>query len=123
MCLLMLLYQMPEPSNALPPNIETLANLVNRLEGIPLAHIHLHPTPGMKTVADVVEIERRENRLCALVDAVLVEKAIGFKEPILAALLTTFLQDFVGPQNLGIVVGAGTIRFPRIWCASRTPPR
>ena len=37
-------------------------------------------TPGTATVDDVTAIHDRENRLCELVDGVLVEKVMGFRE-------------------------------------------
>ena len=35
----------------------------------------------------MIEVERREDRLCELVDGVLVEKAMGFRESLLAVAL------------------------------------
>jgi Uma2 family endonuclease len=74
----------------------------------------MNPLPGLATEADVLEAERKYNRLCELVDGVLVEKAMGFTESILAAVLIEVLRGFVVPRNLGAVTGAdGTVRlFP-----------
>src|SRR4051794_20330640 len=94
--------------------LETLAELVERLGDIPLSRIRLQPAPGTATEADVVALERGEKRLCELVDGVLVEKAMGFKEACLAGALLALLRDFVVPRNLGLVSGAdGMVRlFP-----------
>ena len=69
---------------------------------------------GLATEADVLEAERTQNKLCELVDGVLVEKAIGYCESLLAILLGRILLDFVEPRNLGLVSGAdGSMRlFP-----------
>lgn len=96
--------------------LETLAELVEQLGGIPLSRIRLQPAPGTATEADVVALEQREKRLCELVDGVLVEKAMGFKEACLAGALLALLRDFVVPRNLGLVSGAdGMVRlFPNL---------
>ncbi len=62
----------------------TLDELVERLGGIPLSRILAHPAPGMATEADLLEAERRYDRIYELVDGVLVEKAMGIRESILA---------------------------------------
>lgn len=55
----------------------TAADLVERFGPIPLGRIRFHPPPGEATQRDVVEIHDREDRLCELVDGVLVEKTVG----------------------------------------------
>ena len=45
------------------------------------------------------------NRVCELVDGVLVEKSIGFRESLLAGVLIEFLSRFVRLQKLGLVSG------------------
>ncbi len=62
------------------PEIKTLADLWERLGGIPLERIWFHPAPGTATEKDVTAAEVRENRLCELVDGTPVEKAVGFEE-------------------------------------------
>jgi Uma2 family endonuclease len=99
---------------ASPSTIETLADLLERLGGISPDRIRFHPAPGKATEEDVVAVEKRENRLCELVDGVLVEKAMGFREACLAGALLALLREFVIPRNLGLVSGAdGMVRlFP-----------
>jgi len=96
------------------PTIDTLADLLERLGGIPPERIRYQPYPGTATEEDVIRIEQEENRLCELVDGVLVEKAMGFRESLLAAALADFLRQFEVPRNLGLVTGAdGMVRlFP-----------
>ncbi len=103
-------------STALVPKTWTVADLLERLGSVPANRVRLHPHPGTATVQDVITIEARENRLCELVDGVLVEKPMGFYESRLAIALSYFLEDFLTLHNLGIVAGAdGMIRLaPRL---------
>ena len=84
----------------------TAADLVERFGPIPLCRIRLHPPPGSATERDVVEIHDREDRLCELVDGVLVEKTVGTYESYLAVLLAQLLGDYVRRHDLGILLGA-----------------
>ncbi len=94
-----------------PPTVRTLADLLERLGGIAPGRILIRPAPGTATEADVLEVGRREHRLCELVDGVLVEKAMGLRESILAGAILAWLRGFVIPRNLGVVSGAdGTMR-------------
>src|SRR4051794_23175825 len=86
-----------------PTSIRTLADLMDRLGGVPLGRIRFHPFPGTATVQDVIAIEAKEGKLCELVDGVLVEKAMGFTESMLAAFLIAALDAFVRPRNLGLI--------------------
>ncbi len=70
-----------------PPTIRTLADLHERLGGIPLHRIRYHPAPGTDTEADVLVHPHGEKRLCELVDGVLVEKPMGYYESRWAAIL------------------------------------
>jgi Uma2 family endonuclease len=101
---------------------DNLQELVERLGNIPLSRVRLKPPLGLATEADVLEADRRGNRLCELVDGVLVEKAIGYSESLIALLLGRYLLDFVEPRKLGLVSGAdgcvrlfsGLIRIPDV---------
>ncbi len=93
------------------PSIETLADLLSRLGDIDPARVRFHPAPGTATERDLLDVHRRESRLCELVDQTLVEKAMGFRESWLASLLIRALLNFVQPRYLGVVTGeAGMIR-------------
>ncbi len=89
------------------PEIPRVADLLERLGGISPVRVRFYPLPGTATEADVVEIEAREKRLCELVDGVLVEKPMGFKESQLAAAIVTAISVFVKPGKLGVVTGEG----------------
>jgi Uma2 family endonuclease len=71
----------------------------------------MHPAPGTATVEEVLAYLDGEKRLCELVDGVLVEKAMGFYESLVAGVLIGYLHVFLSEQNLGVVLGAdGTVR-------------
>jgi Uma2 family endonuclease len=93
---------------------DTLADLLEQLGDIPAHRVLWKPAPGTATEADVIEIRRRENRLCELVDGVLVEKTMGLEESGYAVLLAYYLVEFLMRNKLGRVYGAdGTVRlFP-----------
>lgn len=115
------------------PELETLADLIERLGGIPLRRVRLHPPPGTATEADLLDLARRDDRLYELVEGTMVEKAMGYKESILALVLAGLLRDFVVPRNLGLVSGpdgtvrlfGGLVRIPDVAFASwdRVPGR
>jgi Uma2 family endonuclease len=93
--------------------VKTLAELLHRLGDVPPERIRFKPLPGTATVKDVIEIEAHEDRLCELVDGVLVEKPMGFTESRIALLLGTALQNFMNEHDLGVVTGeSGMIRMP-----------
>jgi Uma2 family endonuclease len=93
------------------PETETLRDLLDRLGNIPPERIRLHPAPGTATEADVLARPHGEKRLCELVDGVLVEKAMGFYESVVAGVLIHLLQGFLDSQPLGVVSGPdGTLR-------------
>ena len=100
----------------------TAADLFRRFGPIPLRRIVMHPAPGTATEEDVTRLDDHEDRLCELVDGVLVEKAMGWYESYLAGWILTHLNNFVGPRRLGLVAGAdgmyrlnpGLVRIPDV---------
>src|SRR5437870_6122125 len=97
-------------------SLVTIGDLLEELGDIPPWRVRLRPAPGTATERDVIAVEARENRLCELVDGVLVEKAPGFYESRVAALVFHFLEEYLEEHDLGIVVGAdGMMRLaPRL---------
>lgn len=93
----------------------TLADLVDRLGGIPLNRIKLHPAPGTATEADVVRV-----RCCELIDGVIVEKDMGWEQSCWQYILGWFIEDYLRRNRIGILAGAdglsrlqpGRIRIP-----------
>lgn len=110
----------PTPPLSAPP--PTFADLVAQLGDVPLERIWLYPLPGTATEQDVLHANDHLDRLCELVDGVLVEKAMGFRESLIAAELISLLKVFVKPRRLGLVSGAddmmrlttGLVRIPDV---------
>ncbi|HVC97286.1 MAG TPA: Uma2 family endonuclease [Pirellulales bacterium] len=91
--------------------IRTLADLLERLGGVPLDRIRFHPAPGTATIDDVIRIQDKEGVSCELVEGVLVEKTVGYNESRLAMYLGGLINAFVISRNLGLVTGAdGTMQ-------------
>lgn len=98
------------------------ADLLEHFGPIPLWRIRTIPSPGAATEDDVLEIHHREDRLCELVDGVLVEKTVGTQESYLAVLLSRLISEFVESHDLGFVLGSdgmarlnpGLIRIPDV---------
>jgi Uma2 family endonuclease len=91
----------------LPAQVVTFADLLDRLGNVPLDRIRVHPAPGTATEDDV--IVGCEERLCELVDGVLVDKPVGFHESLLATLLIRSIGRFLDEHDLGHVLGADTM--------------
>ncbi len=98
---------------------QTLAEALRAIGDVPLERIRF--PVGNATEEDVVRwLDGRDKHICELVDGVLVEKAMGYRESLLAAYIGRKLDEFAEEQNLGIVTGAdgpyrlrpGRIRFP-----------
>jgi Uma2 family endonuclease len=94
--------------------MKTIADLVDHLGGIPPERILLDPLPGTATEEDVIAAEAaREKRLCELIDGVLVEKAMGAKESLIAVVIISLMEAFVEEHDLGVVLGADGML--RLW--------
>jgi Uma2 family endonuclease len=101
---------MPQSESA-TTGFVTLADLHDQLGGIPLERIRMVPPPGAATEKDLLRVLESEDRICELVDGVLVEKTMGYFESRLAIALAFYLERFLETHDLGIVLGAdGTLR-------------
>ncbi|MFO7905374.1 MAG: Uma2 family endonuclease [Pirellulaceae bacterium] len=89
------------------PGEWTLADLVGELGGIPLERIRANPPLGTATEEDVLRSKSRHNRICELIDGVLVDKPMGTYESLLAAVLIEILAPYVREKDLGLVLGEG----------------
>jgi Uma2 family endonuclease len=105
------------------PNREwTIADLQRRFGPMPFGRIRQNPAPGTATEKDVLWLNDHEDRLCELVDGILVEKTVGLEESWIAGRLVTLLNLHVEPRNLGLVTGAdgmfllaqGLVRIPDV---------
>ena len=89
-----------------------VADLQNRLGGIPLNRICLIPPPGCAVEDDVIRLQDHEHRLCELQEGILVEKVMGWYESLLAGLIVTRINVYLESHNLGKVLGPdGTLCF------------
>ncbi len=82
----------------------TFSDVLSALGNISVARVRLEPKPGTATVDDLIRVNR-SNGMCELIDGTLVEKAIGWRESMIAMVLARFLGEFVGARNLGFVSG------------------
>lgn len=95
----------------------TLADLVERLGGIPLERIKLHPAPGTASEADVVRF-----KCCELLDGVIVEKDMGWEESVWQVELAGIIRDFLKGNRIAVIAGAdglarmtsGRVRIPDV---------
>lgn len=95
--------------------IDSLSDLLQNFGHYPPERIRMRPSPGSATENDVLTVEQKEGKLCELIDGVLVEKAMEFRESLVAAEVTTQLKNHVKLKKLGIVTSAdGTVMlYPR----------
>jgi Uma2 family endonuclease len=83
----------------------TVEDLAARVGAIPLWRIRNDPRPGCASEEDVERILRAEDRICELIDGVLVEKAVNDESAGLASVLVHLLGIFVVPRKLGWLLG------------------
>lgn len=84
-----------------------LSDVVEHLGGVPLERIRVFPPLGTATEQDVLESKSRYNRICELIDGVLVEKIMGTYESMLAVVLIGYLELYMRQHDLGIVLDSG----------------
>lgn len=80
------------------------SDMLNDLGGIPVERICVDPTPGHATVEDLVRLNG-QGGMYELIDATLVEKAMGWRESLIAMVLGRFFSEIVAKHNLGLVSG------------------
>jgi Uma2 family endonuclease len=84
----------------LPPT--SFAYLHAQLGGVPLTRIRRDPPPGSATEDDLL---RAPKPTCELIDGVLVEKAMGNRESLLALFLGGLIRTHVDKTDAGVVLG------------------
>lgn len=80
------------------------SDMLNDLGGIPVERVCVDPTPGHATVEDLVRLNA-QGAMYELIDATLVEKAMGWRESLIAMVLGRFFSEIVAKHNLGLVSG------------------
>lgn len=89
------------------------ADILMDLGNIPASRVRSEPKPGTATVEDLLRVNS-QGGMCELVDGALVEKAMGWRESMIAMALGSIIRSFVLTRNLGVVSGAdGFIRILR----------
>ena len=83
----------------------TMADVQERLDGIPAGRIRTFPAPGTATEEDVLRVMSRTGRICELVDGILVEKVMSSFGSRLAAILIYLIEAFLDDHDLGVVLG------------------
>jgi len=81
-----------------------LSETLTELGGISAERVRLKPNPGQATINDLLTVNA-SGGFCELVDGTLVEKAMGWSESLIAAVLIELLGRFVRRENCGLVSG------------------
>ena len=87
-----------------PPALATIDKVLERVGGVHPSRVRSIPAPGTATIADVIRIQEREDRLYELVDGILVEKVMGTPESFVAGELFYHLRSFLGQEDLGFAL-------------------
>lgn len=97
----------PNPPAAPPPTPggwATVADLLHQLGDVPPERVRMTPYPGTATLADLIEANEHKNGVtCEWVDGTLVEKAMGFTESGLAAILLFEFEFYLRQNDIGMV--------------------
>lgn len=88
----------------------SLADIQHHLGDVPPNRIRSYPPPGFATVLDVEQIQAKKERLCELIDGILLEKPTGWYESALANWIITALNNYLLTNPIGKTLGeAGTL--------------
>jgi len=82
----------------------SLADLLVDLGSIPVERVRMNPSPGSATMDDLIRVNG-QGGMFELVDATLVEKAMGWRESLIASLLCELLRQYLRHHDLGLVTG------------------
>jgi Uma2 family endonuclease len=82
----------------------SFTEMLNDLGGIPIERVCMDPAPGHATIEDLLRLNG-QGGMFELVDATLVEKAMGWRESLIAMVLGRFFSEFVAKHNHGLVSG------------------
>ena len=89
------------------------SDILMDLGNIPANRVRLDPKPGTATVNDLLRVNS-QGGMCELIDGALVEKAMGWRESLIASLLCELLRQYLRVHDLGLVSGPdGFVRILR----------
>lgn len=83
----------------------TLDDYLVLLGGIPANRVRLPPPLSQAAIEDLI-IAHQQGSLCELVDGMLVEKAMGYEQSVVAATILRIIGWYVSKHGLGLVSGA-----------------
>jgi Uma2 family endonuclease len=100
----------------------TLADVQKRVGELPPHRVLVYPAAGTATEADLLDNSVTGNRVCELVDGILVEKAIGARDEYLSFWIGVLIHNFAAEHQLGAVFGSqgpvrlklGLVRLPDV---------
>jgi Uma2 family endonuclease len=109
------------PITSLPTLADTLAQL-STLGDIPAERILMWPLPGTASIHDLTHVHTSGLQLVELIDGVLVEKAVGALESLLALRISFLLAGYLEQHDLGRLLGPdgmlqlrpGIVRLPDV---------
>lgn len=91
---------------------QTIADVQERIGNVPDSRLRVYPAPGTATIQDLLDDSVTGGRPCELVDGILVEKTMGFREGFLAMWIGSLINEHLKAHNVGLVAGADSgIRF------------
>ena len=103
---------MPLETTKTKTSFRTIADVQERLGHIPESRILSFPAPGTATVQDLLDESVTNGRLCELVNGILVQKTMGFREGFLALWIGTIINEYLKDHNVGLAAGADSgVRF------------
>src|SRR5579885_1994668 len=97
------------PRTKANPRFRNIAELLERLGGIPAWRVCADPLPGTATRKDLLRLHSREDKLYELIDGTLVEKAMGAPEGQVEIELSSRLEWFVEQHDLGFLYSASAL--------------
>ena len=81
-----------------------LSEILEELGSISSDRVRREPAPGHATIDDLLKVHAKGGQV-ELIDGILVEKAMGWRESFLAAVIMRILGNIVTENNLGVVSG------------------
>src|SRR5262249_18986495 len=112
------------------PDVVNVRDLIAHLGDIPPERIRMHPLPGTATEKDLLRLIEKTGIVCELIDGVLVEKGMGYREEVIGPLISHQIQSFLDGNDLGFLAGSaaarklmpGLIRIPDVSCVRWEKP-